>query len=376
MNNIKKTLILTSICSLFFLSSLGGVLVGYKISKNSEPKNFPIASQPVKKIKNQTPTPLGSNLISDVAESAIPWVVNVKMQYDESPCENSDFPFPPFFDFNNQLPPQMRMKISGGSGIIIRRDGYILTSNHVIANARNIEINLNNDKAYKAKVIGVDDITDIAVLKINTGFKNLPIAKIGDSSNLRIGEWVIAVGSPLGYDQTVTQGIISAINRKVRDIPTSVDFIQTDAAINPGSSGGPLINLNGEVIGINTAIRADAQNIGFATPINTAKEVAEQIIKDGYVSRPWIGIEMKEIQIPTNSIVIYRIFPKSPADKGGLKSGDVILKIDGIKIEDAKILQKKVRDHKIGDIVRFQVSREGKIVNLKIKTEKIPNFNN
>ena len=328
--NKKNVIFITITCAFVFVSSLCGYFAGYKISEKSILENIHMKSSPKTFTTEMLPTPIGSNIIANVAASAMPWVVNIRMQYNNTLTDNSPellFPFSPFPDLNRNSP--QVIKIIGGSGIIIRKDGYILTNNHVIENADNIEVNLNNGKSYKAKIVGRDNITDIAVLKINPVYSPLPEAKLGNSSKLRIGDWVIAVGSPLGYEQTVTHGIISAINRRVRDIPASVDFIQTDAAINPGNSGGPLINLNGEVIGINTAIRADAQNIGFAIPVNIAKNIVDQIIESKAVIRPWVGIEMKELQLGAisiddsnnadaasrNGILVNKIWPGSPAQK-------------------------------------------------------------
>lgn len=378
MNNVDlKKLLIISFSSIFlFSSTLGGFLAGYKIAKNSEEKQeLSLPAVTGKSINSSTPELVKNNIIADVAESAMPWVVNIRTEIEQKYNADLFFPFSPFFDFENKENPQMKVKVTGGSGIIIKKDGYILTNGHVVRDTDNIEVRLTNGKSYKAKKIGIDEMTDIAILKIQPESNNLPVAKLGNSIKLRIGEWVIAVGSPLGYEQTVTQGIVSAINRHVRDIPASVDFIQTDAAINPGNSGGPLINLAGEVIGINTAIRADAQNIGFAIPVNTAKNIAEQLIAQGYVSRPWIGVEMRELY-PTygnlKGVVIYRIWPDSPAKKSGLKEEDIIIKVDGKKVEDARDVQEKVKNHKVGDVITFEILRDDSIKKIKVKTEKLP----
>ena len=385
--NLKNLLILIFGCILLFSSSFGGFLIGYKFAEKSKDETSLIKFSP-KNTNKTIPAPISNNIIADVAEKVIPWVVNIKMEYDNNdPSSYNEelHPFMPFFDFDNNPSSKIKIRVTGGSGIIIRKDGYILTNSHVLKNAKNILVTLNNAKTYNAKVIGTDDITDVAVLKIDTGGINLPVAQVGDSSKLRIGDWIIAVGSPLGYEQTVTQGIISAINRRVNDIPASVNFIQTDAAINPGNSGGPLINLYGEVIGINTAIRADAQNIGFAIPINTAKKVSEAIIKTGHVTRPWIGVEIrnKDLSLPygtdikvgnSSGVIISRVLPGSPAEKAKMRKDDTILKIDGIKVKDVRDMQEKVRNHKIGEIVKFDILRDNKKVRLNVKTEKLPNI--
>ncbi|OGI16891.1 MAG: hypothetical protein A2287_01130 [Candidatus Melainabacteria bacterium RIFOXYA12_FULL_32_12] len=382
---LKNFLILIFSCVLLFSSSLGGFLIGYKIAEKSQ--NEPSLTKFLPKNVNKTiPAPISSNIIADISEKVIPWVVNIKMEYDDinqSAYPDQMHPFMPFdFDDNKS---KIKIRVTGGSGVIIRKDGYILTNSHVLKNAKNIIVTLNNSKSYKAEIIGTDDVTDIAVLKINPNNEDLPVAEIGDSAKLRIGEWIIAVGSPLGYEQTVTQGIISAVNRRVNDIPASVNFIQTDAAINPGNSGGPLINMNGQVIGINTAIRADAQNIGFAIPINIVKKISEEIIKTGNVARPWIGIEIrdKELSLPygidiqtynAKGVLITRVLPGSPAERARMKKDDIILKIDGIKVKDVRDVQEKVRNHKIGKVVKFDILRNNKKIRLNIKTEKLPSI--
>ncbi len=367
----KNLPIILATCISIFLSSLACFLIGVNLAQNTTIKESIVVEQPKLKVLS---TPINTNIIADVAERSMPWVVNIKLKGYVSP-RISVFDFFGFSHYKAQQ--KHKIKIGGGSGFIISKDGYILTNGHVVRKSSDIEINLYNNKTYKAKVIGVDEMTDLAVLKIEEETQNLPVANIGDSSVLRIGEWVIAVGSPLGFEQTVTQGIISAKNRRVRDLQTSVDFIQTDAAINPGNSGGPLINLKGEVIGINTAIRADAQNIGFAIPINTAKTIYSQIIENGKVARPWIGIEMREVRISDGgtAVRVERVWPGSPGGKAGLKRKDIITKINGKKIDDGKDVQIAVRKHSIGKSIRFDILRNGRRMQLDIITEKLPDFN-
>lgn len=366
----NKTLpIILAVCVSIFLSSLACFLIGVNLAQNTTIKESVVIEQPKLKVLS---TPINTNVIADVAERSMPWVVNIKLKGYVSP-RISVFDF---FGFSHyKARPRHKIKIGGGSGFIISKDGYILTNGHVVKKTSDIEVNLYNNKTYKARVIGIDEVTDLAVLKIEEETQDLPVANIGDSSALRIGEWVIAVGSPLGFEQTVTQGIISAKNRRVQDLQTSVDFIQTDAAINPGNSGGPLINLKGEVIGINTAIRADAQNIGFAIPINTAKNIYTQIIKNGKVSRPWIGIEMREVRTKDGSAVrVERVWPGSPGSKAGLRRKDIITKVDGKKVDDGKDIQIAVRKHAIGESIKFDILRNGRRIQLDIVTEKLPDF--
>ncbi|MCS7263946.1 MAG: trypsin-like peptidase domain-containing protein, partial [Armatimonadetes bacterium] len=236
-----------------------------------------------------------------------------------------------------------------GSGFIISPDGYILTNRHVIEGVNRIVVALWNDQRFEAKVVGTDEVTDIAVLKIEPANQRLIPATLGDSDKVRVGDWAIAVGNPFGLRQTMTVGVISAIGRRPGETGAIeigyTEFIQTDAAINPGNSGGPLCNIRGEVIGINTAISSPTGGnvgIGFAIPINTAKFVFEQIVKRGKVVRGWLGIEMQEVgDLPDpaalglkepRGVVITRVMPNSPAEKAGLQSQDVIVEFNGIPI--------------------------------------------
>lgn len=372
----KKTIV-GLISLLVFTSAASGTVFGYFISQYSLKENIkPISASTPTRLN--TPAPTNTNLIADVAQETMPWVVNIHIEKSASfNTEDFSLPFGQFFDDRELL--KRRKMIGGGSGIIVRKDGYILTNGHVINGADIIKVNLADGRTYNAKIIGTDETTDLAVLKINSS-GSLPEAKQGNSSGIRIGEWVIAVGSPLGFEQSVTQGIISAKNRRVRDIPTSVDFIQTDAAINPGNSGGPLINLKGETIGINTAIRADAQNIGFAIPVNTAKKVASQIIDTGKVERPWIGIEMRELRTfddsvadnESNRVFINRIMPDSPASKAGLLQGDIITGVNGFSIKDGRDVQRIVTDNTIGISIKFDIIRNSIPKTINVKTEPSP----
>ncbi|WP_457555834.1 S1C family serine protease [Candidatus Pyrohabitans sp.] len=270
-----------------------------------------------------------------------------------------------------------------GTGIVIREDGYILTNEHVVSNASSILVVLPNGEEYEAELIGVDPMTDIAVVKIDTS--GLRPARLGDSSKLRPGQLAIAIGNPFRFDNTVTVGVISALNRTIE---TSRGYrirgiIQTDAAINPGNSGGPLINSRGEVIGVNTAIFTTSegfQGIGFAIPINTAREVAESIIEEGKVPRPWMGItgvdltpalaEQLNLSISRGAIVI-SVTPGSPAEKAGLRGsrgmpgeedfelGDVIVEIAGMEIKNMDDVIQAVLMHRIGDTIEVKYYRDG-----------------
>lgn len=329
-------------------------------------------------------------LIADVAQEISPSVVNIDVEnVQEFRTDVQAFPFnneffQRFFGMapqNPQMPRQKTFKkrsVGNGSGLIITPDGYVLTNNHVINDSEKIKVTLSNGQKYDAKVIGKDGFSDIAVLKIDAS--NLKPAKLGTSDNLRPGEWVIAIGSPLGYDHTVTFGIISAISRQVSN--TNVNFIQTDAAINPGNSGGPLVNLYGEVIGINSAIAGIGTSIGFAIPINIVKDASKELIANGFIERPWIGIAMKPVDETTlkslglnqdtKGVVVLQISPDSPAAAAGLQPGDIIQRIDGEKISTADEVQKIVRNKKIKSELNLQILREGKLVAMPLTTGQWP----
>jgi Do/DeqQ family serine protease len=330
---------------------------------------------------------LAENTIADIAKQASDSVVNIDIS---SSVMTTDFPFQspfPFNDFDFFFGPgqphhrQHRMERRGsGSGIIYREDGYILTNNHVVGQADDIRVTLNDKRTFKGTVVGRDSLTDLALVKIDT--KNLPTARLGTSKNIRPGDWAIAIGSPLGLDHTVTLGIISAQGRLLSDLNNNVELLQTDAAINPGNSGGPLLNIHGDVVGVNTAIRGDAQNIGFAIPIDVAKEVASQLISHGTIDRPYLGIYMQELDeklarslglsATTKGVVIAGVAPDSPAEKAGLMQGDLIQKVDGKTVVSGKEVQAIVRSHKPQETLEFVVFRERAIKPISVRIGSYP----
>jgi len=280
----------------------------------------------------------------------------------------------PFGDQAPQVGP--RKSFSLGSGVVVDKAGYILTNNHVVEKATRVTVKFNGDPAeYEAKVIGTDPATDVAVLKVDRG--NLVAAKIGNSDGVQVGDWAVAIGSPFGFQATVTAGIISA---KSRDIPGESamnsgfqHFLQTDAAINPGNSGGPLLNINGEVVGINTMIASRSggyQGIGFALPINTAVKVYNQIIKTGRVTRGSIGVSFSPDEDKNRELVkgyggtagvfVQRVEPGGPAEKAGLEAGDVIIALDGKPIARGQDLMERVADASVGETMKITVLRNGK----------------
>ena len=265
----------------------------------------------------------------------------------------------PFFgDLFEEMPsrPRYRKESSLGSGFIINKDGYIITNDHVVRDAESIQVKLSNETIYDAKIVGSDPKSDIAVIKINAK-EPLPVAVLGDSDKLQVGQWAIAIGNPFGLDRTVTVGVVSATGRSNMGIETYENFIQTDASINPGNSGGPLLNVNGEVIGINTAIVAAGQGIGFAIPVNMAKQIVEQLIKKGSVTRAWLGVAIQPVTEDiaasfglkkARGALISDVMAGSPAEKAGLKQGDILVTFDGKEIKDARQLQLAVAEAPIG----------------------------
>jgi serine protease Do len=272
-----------------------------------------------------------------------------------------------FFErFFGDIPKREFKQRSLGSGFIISTDGYIFTNNHVIERADTILVKLSDGREYKAEVIGRDAKTDLALIKIKPG-KSLPVVDIGDSEKLRVGEWVIAIGNPFGLEQTVTAGIVSAKGRVIGAGPYD-NFIQTDASINPGNSGGPLFNMEGKVIGVNTAIVAQGQGIGFAIPISMAKSILPDLKSKGKVTRGWMGVSVQEVteDIAKNlklkdrsGALISEVFKGDPADKAGLRPGDVILEVNGKSIKDTHELLILIASFHVGDKVNVKVTRDG-----------------
>jgi S1-C subfamily serine protease len=272
-----------------------------------------------------------------------------------------------------------------GSGVIFENEGYILTNNHVVAGADRIKVFLTGiekrKREFNGKVVGRDPSTDLAVVKIEGN--NLPIAEVGDSDVLEVGEVVIAIGNPLGFSNTVTTGVISAVGRRleIQKGTELTDMIQTDAAINPGNSGGALLNNQGEVIGINTAIIQGAQGLGFAIPINTAQEIAKDLIDNGRVIRPWLGIYgvtlnaslAKEYDLPRDTgIFVAKVVDGSPADKVALRQGDIITEIDGDQIKSMTKLRDKLKELEVGQEIKLSFYRGEKLKDVKVKLKTRP----
>jgi len=290
--------------------------------------------------------------------------------------------FRDFFGDSFRSEPETKESQGLGSGFIISKDGYILTNNHVIESATEINVYLTSRlESYPAEVIGADAELDLAVIKIKAG-TNLPMLKLGDSTKTKVGNWVIAIGNPYGLDHTVTVGVISAKGRPVMIDGTEFkDLIQTDASINPGNSGGPLLNLNGEVVGINTAINAQAQGIGFAIPSSSVLQVLDDLLLKGKVVRPWLGVYMEPVteelaqyyrMNKAEGAYINAVQKDSPAEKAGLRRGDIILELNKKAITKPEELQEAVKATKIGDKVTMLIYRQNEtlIVTVKIEEKK------
>jgi Do/DeqQ family serine protease len=326
---------------------------------------------------------VGPTNIADMVEKVSPAVVNIETTVVTSNSMN-DFPLnDPFFrQFfgDNSFTPKPNVQKGIGTGFVISKDGYVVTNQHVIDKASKITVNFDEDKQYEAKVVGQDYELDLAVLKID-GNKNFTTVKIGDSDSMRVGDWVIAIGNPYGLDHTVTAGVVSAKGRPI-EIEDRVykNLIQTDAAINPGNSGGPLLNTKGEIIGINTAVNAQAQGIGFAIPINTAKEVLNELIENGKIMRPYMGIWLQPVDeeiarhfgIEKKGIIILNITSGGPADKAGVLKYDVIVSIDEKEINSYDDLQEFLQDKKVGDRIMLEISRNGKPMLLPLNLAEKP----
>lgn len=372
-------LLMVAVCSAFI-----GMFIASSLRMGSVSEAQPFWKEGAAPTGVKVPLPSFSSL----AKELTPTVVNIRTSKTlESRDISRRFDPPPGYDdwfdeffkkFFNNIPDQDLKQRSLGSGFIISKDGYVLTNNHVVSGADEIIVSLADSEEFKAKVVGTDDKTDIALIKIEAKNKEFPVAVLGDSETLEIGEWVVAIGNPFGFGHTLTQGIVSAKSRVI-GAGLYDNFIQTDAAINPGNSGGPLINMQGQVIGINTAIVASGQGIGFATPINMAKEILPELKATGEVARGWLGVAIQDVTPEiaravglkeAKGAMVTSVYAGDPADKAGMKPGDIILKIEGRDVSDPRALTRIIGSLKPNARVTLVVWREGRSLNLTTKLQK------
>lgn len=362
-----------------------------------ELKNVTVALPPETVFPNSVNGPIGAtggdnvNFIATAVQKVGPAVVRINATRKVANPISDALKNPllrRFFGEDEEPIPQERIERGTGSGFILSKNGELLTNAHVVANTDTVQVTLKDGRTFEGKVMGIDTVTDVAVVKIPAD--NLPTVSLGNSQNLIPGQWAIAIGNPLGLDNTVTIGIISATDRTSAQVGVPdkrVSFIQTDAAINPGNSGGPLLNAQGEVIGVNTAIRADAQGLGFAIPIETAARVANELFTKGRVEHPFLGIEMADLspgkkqQINQENklniqqdagIVIKRVLENSPAKRGGLLPGDMIQKVNRKPVKISAQVQKLVESSTVGDFLEIEVNRNGKTQTFKVQSGAYP----
>jgi serine protease Do len=378
-----------------------GIVIGVVFTSNLDwtPKGFATRSDdPFVLESQQAPSKALLNLqdtgkaFTEVSKVILPTVVGISTSKIVKQSQGDNEFWGPilrdFFgrEFRDREPQEQRLQ-GLGSGVIVSRDGYILTNHHVISNADDIKVNLYDKRTFEAELVGTDPLTEVAVIKVNG--ENLPAARLGDSDDIEIGEWVLAVGNPLQLYSTVTAGIISALSRNINIIQDEnadqlgsyaiENFIQTDAAINRGNSGGALVNLKAEVIGINTAIATGTgfyAGYGFAIPINLAKKIMTDLINKGYVVRAWLGISMQAVDELAaerfgmdrpRGVRIVQVVEDSPAEKGGLKEMDVILELDGEEVSQSNQIQNEIALKNPGDVVTLKILRNRREREIKVK---------
>lgn len=383
----------TKYVSLLLLSTIASCSFGYLAAKEQLPTSIESSAVASPKIADSSSILAGvnTNFITQVVDKVGPAVVRINASTTVAARsiagDGSEDPFfRRFFGNRNQpqQPAEREIRQGTGSGFIINNNGQILTNAHVVAGATKVTVTLKDGRTVDGKVKGIDRVTDVAVVEIAE--KNLPSIQLGNSEQIKPGEWAIAIGNPLGLDNTVTAGIVSGTGRTGAEIGAAdkrVSFIQTDAAINPGNSGGPLLNAGGQVIGMNTAILRGAQGLGFAIPINTAVRIANQLIATGKVDHPFLGVQMvnltpalkQEINSDPNAnfkidvdkgTLIARVVRNSPAAAAGMRSGDIIKSVNGKTVENSNQVQQAVETTKIGTNVQIQVRRNGQDLSLNV----------
>ncbi len=371
----------------------------------TSPQATPIVATQTAQAPQITPAPIAQtapattnpNFVTNVVNQVGPAVVRIDASRTVSrradPFSGGGDPLRDFFgrqQQQQQQQPSERTERGLGSGFVVSSDGQIITNAHVVEGADTVEVTLKDGRKLQGRVLGSDSVTDVAVIKVDA--TNLPVAPLSDSEQIQAGEWAIAIGNPLGLDNTVTVGIISATGRSsnLAGIPDKrVDFIQTDAAINPGNSGGPLLNEGGEVIGMNTAIRADAQGIGFAIPSNTIRRIADQLASKGKAEHAYLGVQMTTLtpqvkqEINSNpdvglqiseeaGVLVIQVVNGSPADQAGIKAGDVVKRVNGQDVATAEELQNVVEASQVGNKLEVELKRDGGDQKLSVQTGDYP----
>ena len=373
--------------ALVFSVLFGGLsgFLGYRLADNKS--GTVVIQQPVPE------TPINQQMfydgVVDVVNKVSPAVVSItvdKLVEDTSSILQFDNPFEQFFNNDNSTnpfarqQPQVRVEQAAGSGVIIKNiwtdeQGFILTNNHVVENGQKIVVHLIDKRNFEAQIVATDSLSDLAILKVKE--KNLPMAELGDSSKLKVGQPVVAIGNPYKFENTVTTGVISALARNIQVDKSRmlVGVVQTDAAINPGNSGGPLVTLDGKVVGINTVIIEGAQNLGFAVSSNVASRVAKDLIKFGKVGWPVLGVRgatltqdlSSQLGLKYSSGAYIAVVEKGGAQEAGIQRGDIVTAIDGKEVADFEGLLVEVRNHQVGDVVKIRVSRDGREMTFNVK---------
>jgi len=375
----KKSIIAAAFLVMFAVA-FGGILIASFSGIRPIVANTPIDFKTTPPIQSVNPTLKGLNEgFVEISKAVTPTVVNIEVTGSSKENPHNDIPF--FFGPDGQQPDQDMPSKGTGTGFIISNDGFIMTNNHVVKNANEngIKVQLNDKREYTAKLIGTDPNTDVAVIKIEAG--DLPVASLGNSDDVQVGQWVLAIGNPLQLNSTVTAGIVSALGRNINIDGNSYainNFIQTDAAINPGNSGGPLVDITGSVIGINSAIKSQSgyyQGYGFAIPINLAKSVATELIKSGKISRGYIGVSIKDVDSKeakglglekAQGVLVQDVLKGGAGESAGIKIGDVILSVDGKNVNAANELQTIIGQKRPGDVAQLKVFRDGKTMDVAV----------
>jgi S1-C subfamily serine protease len=399
---MKKSGFLGKVASHILALFLGVVLTFGGLRVMSSQADTLTPNSPIDNSKNnlalenkQVSPPTSSSFVARAIAQTGPAVVRIDTERTVTRKLDPMFDDPFFREFFGdryfgQMPTERQVR-GQGSGFITDQSGIILTNAHVVSQADRVLVTLKDGREFEGQVKGTDEVTDLAVVKIEPQGQDLPIAPLGNSSQVQVGDWAIAVGNPVGLNNTVTLGIISTLTRSSAQVgipDKRIDFLQTDAAINPGNSGGPLLNERGEVIGINTAIRADANGIGFAIPIDKVKSIKDTLASGQQIPHPYIGVQMLTLtpelakqnnQDPNSAfyvpevpgVLVIRVLPNTPAEAGGIRRGDVIVAIDDQKITDASQLQSLVESSGLNSMLQFTIQRGDRTIKLRITTAQL-----